>query len=114
MVETLEAKRDRAMRYDPAGFFVIFIDDDRKEIVAEHYVNISKGKDAPVSGRLGQVITGTDAEAICHTISRMGLITRPEHSAYIGRELQKAEIALAEGLKYAQDEPIDVRTKRKK
>ena len=102
------------MRYDPAGFFVIYIDEERKEIVAEHYVNINKGKDAPVSGRLGQVITGTDAEAICHTISRMGLSTRPEHSAYIGRELQKAEIALSDGLKYAQDEPIDVRAKRKK
>jgi tetrahydromethanopterin S-methyltransferase subunit A len=114
MIEEMEAKRDKAMKYDPAGFFVIYLDEERKEIVAEHYVNINRGKDKPVSGRLGQVITGTDAEAICHTIARLGIITRSEHSAYVGRELQKAEIALQEGLKYAQDEVLDVRAKRKR
>jgi tetrahydromethanopterin S-methyltransferase subunit A len=114
MVETIEAQRDKAMKYDPAGFFVIYLDEERDEIVAEHYLNISKDRDSPSTGKLNQIITGTSAEAICHTISRMGLITRPEHSAYVGRELQKADIAISEGIKYAQDEPLDFRAKRKR
>jgi dihydropteroate synthase len=114
MVDTVEAQRDRAMKYDPAGFFVIFLDEERDEIVAEHYLNINKDKNAPATGKLDQVITGTSAEAICHTISRMGLITRPEHSTYVGRELQKADIAISEGIRYKQDEPLDFRARRKR
>ncbi|MFH0815280.1 MAG: DUF4346 domain-containing protein [Methanobacteriota archaeon] len=114
MVETREAQRNRAMKYDPAGFFLIYLDIERDEIVAEHYLNVTKDKDAPATGKLAQVITGTSAEAICHTISRMGLITRPEHSTYVGRELQKADIALSEGIKYTQDEPLDFMARRKR
>jgi dihydropteroate synthase len=114
MVDTIEAQRDKAMKYDPAGFFVIYLDEERDEIVAEHYLNISKDRNAPATGKLDHVITGTSAEAICHTISRMGLISRPEHSTYVGRELQKADIALSEGIMYKQDDQLDFRAKRKR
>jgi len=34
------------------------------------------------------------------------LISRFDHAAYLGRELFKAEIALAKGLPYTQDSPL--------
>ncbi len=36
-------------------------------------------------------------------IEEMGLITRLDHAAYLGRELAKAEIALVTGKEYIQD-----------
>ena len=101
---------------DPAGFFVVFLDKERKEIVVEFYEDVvkdeKKGKKIG-TGKLGLVVCGTDAEALCHTIAREELISRFEHAAYLGRELQKAEIALEQGAKYEQDEDIIFRRKGK-
>jgi tetrahydromethanopterin S-methyltransferase subunit A len=114
-VETIEAKKDRRMVEDPAGFFVIFQDKPRREIVVEFYESVvkdeKKGKKVG-TGKLGLVVCGTSAEAICHTIAREDLVTRFEHAAYLGRELQKAEIALRNRLEYVQDEELHLRRKK--
>nr|WP_231624254.1 DUF4346 domain-containing protein [Methanobrevibacter arboriphilus] len=34
---------------------------------------------------------------------RQGIVTRLEHAAYLGSELQKAEIAMITGKEYVQD-----------
>ena len=52
------------------------------------------------------VIEATTARAIYEEILRRDLISRMEHSAYLGMELEKAEIALKLNKKYIQDFPI--------
>jgi dihydropteroate synthase len=52
------------------------------------------------------IIKGETAENIFSTIEKMGLITRLDHAAYLGRELAKAEIALVTGKEYIQDSPL--------
>jgi dihydropteroate synthase len=115
-VETIEAKKHKRMIQDPQGFFVIFLDNDRNEIVVEFYESVikdEKSKKKIGTGKLGLVVCGTNAEALCHTIAREDLVTRSDHSSYLGRELQKAEIALKNGLKYEQDEEISMARRRK-
>ncbi|MEW5936851.1 MAG: DUF4346 domain-containing protein [Candidatus Thermoplasmatota archaeon] len=101
MVEVVQAAKRMGLCHDPSGFFVIFL--DREEIVVEHYLNVRKGGKV-VTGRLNKIVRGRDAEALCHTIVREELVSRLDHAAYLGCELQKAEIALRKGLKYEQDE----------
>jgi tetrahydromethanopterin S-methyltransferase subunit A len=56
--------------------------------------------------RLKTVFEGRRAEELCHTIVRRGDVTLLAHAAYLGRELSKAETALALGLEYDQDRPL--------
>ncbi|MEF8835656.1 MAG: DUF4346 domain-containing protein, partial [Candidatus Thermoplasmatota archaeon] len=87
------------------GFFVITVKD---EIIVEHYLNVQKeGKLEVETGKLNKIITGKSAKAICDTIVREKLVSRLDHAAYLGRELQKAEIALKNDLEYEQCESID-------
>ena len=54
------------------------------------------------------MVTGTDGEAIYNTIVREGLVKSLQHAAYVGYELQKAEIALKVGVEYVQDARLKV------
>jgi tetrahydromethanopterin S-methyltransferase subunit A len=108
-VETIEAKKHRMVK-DPCGFFTIFVDRRRDEIVVEFYEPVCKDKTGKVAtGKLVLVLCGETAEAICHTIAREELVSRFDHAAYLGRELQKAEIALRNQLEYVQDEELELR-----
>ena len=49
------------------------------------------------------VIEGRSAKEVYEEIIRKGLVSRLEHAAYLGSELQKAEIALLTGKEYVQD-----------
>lgn len=99
---------------DPKGFFVILLDRKKGEIVVEHYQaewneeavkNYSGDWRACMkSQKLSKIIIGKSATDIAHTIIREGLVSRLEHAAYIGRELQKAEKALKENLPYEQED----------
>jgi dihydropteroate synthase len=112
-VEVLEATKSKKMVKDPSGFFTIFVDKERKEIVVEFYEQVIKDKAKKTgTGKLGMVVCGTTAEAICHTIAREDLVSRFDHAAYLGRELQKAEIALRSKLQYTQDEEIIFKLKK--
>jgi tetrahydromethanopterin S-methyltransferase subunit A len=55
------------------------------------------------------VVTGTESEKMHNTIVREGLVTSLQHAAYIGHELQKAEVALKLGLCYVQDKSLELR-----
>lgn len=78
---------------DPNGYFVINIDDVKKKIIVEYYNN---------KGKINKKIIGDSAKEICDTVALLGLIGNfkqsLEHSMYLARELEKAEIALKEGL----------------
>jgi len=115
-IKSIEAYHDEAkdVALDPKGFFIILLDRENGEIVVEHYTaewdeeamkNYSGNWRACMkSQKLNKVIRGKNAAEISHTIVREGLVSRLEHAAYIGRELQKAEKSLRENLPYEQDD----------
>jgi len=51
-------------------------------------------------------IEGSSAAAILAKLDQIGLLPSAKHSAYIGYELSKAEIALTTGRSYVQDYPL--------
>jgi dihydropteroate synthase-like protein len=81
-------------KQDPLGDFTIHVDFEK--IVAAH----SKSGVTDVS------VEGTKAVEICDTILRLGLVSDRGHAFYLGRELEKAEIALRTGRSYVQDDPL--------
>lgn len=88
------ARAPKRVILDPAGFFVIILDRERAVIVCEHYLN---------DGRQAHVVEGRDGVLVAATLVEQGWVTRLDHAAYLGRELQKAQYALVHGLRYVQD-----------
>ena len=109
-IEKLEAEENEKMEFDEEGFFVITVKD---KIIIEHYLNVQKeGKLEVETGKLNKIITGKSAKAICDTIVREKLVSRLDHAAYLGRELQKAEIALKNDLDYEQCDPLELKKEK--
>lgn len=52
------------------------------------------------------VVQGQHAEEIYNTMVRLKVVTSLTHAAYLGSELQKAEIAMRFRLEYMQDDPL--------
>lgn len=90
----IKAVADGKFIPDTKGSFKIIVKDNL--INAVLYQNYEKTA----------VITATTARAIYEEILRRNLISRMEHAAYLGMELEKAEIALKLNKKYVQDFPI--------
>ncbi|MCQ8903822.1 MAG: dihydropteroate synthase-like protein [Methanothrix sp.] len=88
-LEVRQARQSRTFVADPAGSFRIGLCGD--EIVAVH-------------DRM--VIKGRTAREILDTAIELKLVSRLDHAAYLGRELEKAEIALRLGKSYTQDEEL--------
>lgn len=87
---------------DPKGYFLIRISPEKQEI-GVRYCNYEK---EPLKD-----IYGTDAESIVQTLVREGFVSTLQHAAYLGHELQKAEVALKLGLTYVQDAPLPFSTR---
>jgi tetrahydromethanopterin S-methyltransferase subunit A len=95
LVEPRQAEPARRLKLDRAGYFVIMVMHGREQpLVVEHYTN---------DGALRSVIEGTEAASICATIVEMKLVSQLDHAAYLGRELAKAELSLANRMHYVQD-----------
>jgi tetrahydromethanopterin S-methyltransferase subunit A len=84
-------------KLDPLGMFLVGIRREPGEIIVDHY---------SADRRYLGAVTGANAEAICHTLVREGLISELSHGAYLGRETAKAEEALRSGMEYEQDRPL--------
>ncbi len=52
------------------------------------------------------VVQGRTAEEIYNTMVREKIISSLQHAAYVGSELQKAEIAMRFQMEYVQDDPL--------
>lgn len=94
---------------DEEGFFYIYLDDARRNIVVEHYKNVSKDLGRfkrTVSGKINKVFKGSNAESLYRTIIGNNLISQIDHAAYLGYELGKAETALKNRVNYEQDRPV--------
>ncbi len=93
----IEAKKREKWHLDPAGCFKIEITDgelrngtfSRGKIIARHN---------------DTSIVGATAKEVLDTIIELGLISRHDHAAYLGRELMKAELALKFRRSYSQDD----------
>jgi len=81
---------------DYLGAFRIFIDHTNHLIVAIHYSASSPNE--PVN-----IIKGKTAQAVYTQILELGIVSKLDHSAYLGNELAKAEIALRTDKTYLQD-----------
>ncbi|MFN3384446.1 MAG: dihydropteroate synthase-like protein [Archaeoglobaceae archaeon] len=86
----LVASESKEFHRDPKGDFIIFIADGK--IFCKH-------------DRV--TIAGERAKEIIDTILKLGLVSRLDHAAYLGRELMKAEIALRLGKNYIQDRDLN-------
>jgi dihydropteroate synthase len=90
--DATNAKSSAIWQLDPAGAFHIGIakgNDGKRYIVAEH---------------AQETIIGENAAEILNMIIDKGLVTRLEHAGYLGRELEKAEIAIEFDRSYVQDD----------
>ncbi|MCW4015843.1 MAG: dihydropteroate synthase-like protein [Candidatus Bathyarchaeota archaeon] len=84
---------------DEKGIFKIAVDHISGNIVALHLVDNQQDKPTVV-------VKGKTAENVYSKIEDLGLLTRLDHAAYLGRELAKAEVALLTGKEYIQDSPL--------
>jgi hypothetical protein len=100
-IPLIKAKKitEKDVILDPQGFFVIEV--DSKSIRVEYYSNVYKNKRI-VSGILQKVFTGTKADALSDAIASHVPNLRPEHYLYLGRELQKAQLAFEQQKKYVE------------
>lgn len=102
-IPVIPAKKRKAfdVNLDPAGFFVIEVDNKKQHIRVEHYNNVVKNGKI-VSGKLQTVFVGTTAEALSDTIVQQVSHLQPDHYLYLGRELQRAQFALEQKTDYEQ------------
>ncbi|MCP8321175.1 MAG: dihydropteroate synthase-like protein [archaeon] len=98
-VKIIESKKAGLKKFDQKGCFKILLDRDENEIIALYYPSYKFDK-------CTLIIKGKEAEEIYRTIIDLGLVSLYDHAAYLGSELQKAQIALNTGKSYLQDIPL--------
>lgn len=82
---------------DATGLFLIGLGPWGDTIEMEHYTR---------EGHLDYRITGDSAGDLCRTLLEQQLVGDITHALYLGRETQKAELALRYNLHYEQDRAI--------
>jgi dihydropteroate synthase len=115
-----EGLSQRTINLDPAGYFLILVDHQAAELVAEHYDNGIDERGLATDPETGEVLSCRNAGprkplAVFRgrTAKELGIaltegdgpfpLSRLDHALYLGRELQKAEAALWSGQPYIQD-----------
>lgn len=84
---------------DPHGEFRILLDRNNEDIIVLHFPNSKIEKPS-------NIMKGKTAKSVYTKIIQMGLVTRLDHSAYLGSELTKAEVALKTGKEFIQDNAL--------
>jgi len=84
---------------DPKGWFKIYLDREKGEIIVHYKPSYRETKSA-------LIIRGKSPSAIYRKIVELGLVSKFDHAAYLGSELQKAYIALKMGRSYIQDSEL--------
>ena len=86
-------------RMDPRGYFLIKVDKRRKMLVAAHCKKL---------GVIDLVIQGKKPQDIYFEIHKRKLLSRVDHAAYVGKELEKAYLSLKYKLNYVQDQELEI------
>lgn len=119
-LELDHALSQRFIALDPSGYFLISVDWEQQELVAEHYDNRIDERGLATDPETGEVIRcqgagprvptkvyrGRTAKELGIRLTEGDLpapMSRLDHALYLGRELQKAEHCLATGTAYIQD-----------
>ncbi len=97
-IKVVEGFGETVYRPDKTGWFRVQLDRNRSLIQAIFY---KTGEKEP-----SVVIEGEDSRVVYQTIIRRKLITKLDHAAYLGKELEKAAIALKLGRSYTQEDPL--------
>ena len=112
------SRRDIAL--DPEGYFLIRIDAVAGELVVEHFGNGINARGLATDPKTGEVLScrgggprTADAIVRGRSAKEVGIaltegdgpcsLSRLDHALYLGRELQRAESCLEQGLAYVQD-----------
>ena len=93
-IPKIKAEKPRAIKLDKAGYFVIIPSKKGKIITVEHY---------SYDNKLLRTIEGKNSRDVYFTIISNRWITDLSHAAYIGKELEKAELSIKKGFKFVQD-----------
>lgn len=110
----------RFIDLDPAGYFLIRLDREAAELVAEHYGNGIDERGLATDPDTGEVLScrgGGPRRPLAvyrgKSAKQLGIVltegpgphplSRLDHALYLGRELQRAETCLEQGLDYMQD-----------
>ena len=110
----------RFIELDPSGYFLIKLDPEEGELVAEHYSNDVDERGRATDPKTGEVLAcrggGPRSPSTSfrgRTAKELGIalteadgappLSRLDHALYLGRELQKAEACLKAGVPYTQD-----------
>jgi hypothetical protein len=110
----------RFIALDPSGYVLIKVDAEAQLLVAELYSNTIDERGLATDPESGEVLACRNAGPRSpvlvfrgRTAKELGIqltegegphpISRLDHALYLGRELQKAERCLIEGLPYCQD-----------
>ena len=88
---------------DPKGYFLIRVNKKTKKLELGHCRR---------NNEVEALITGETPQEVYFTACQMGLVSRHDHAAYLGKELQKAFIALEMGIPYVQDSPLELQDKK--
>lgn len=101
--ETLQARPDSdgEQILDPKGYFLIRLKRDTKEMEIGF---CRKGNVVEM------IIVGKSPKEIYDTLIRRRLVSRLGHAAYLGRELEKAYVALRLNSEYVQDDELQLPT----
>ena len=115
-----EQLSQRFIALDPAGYFLIKLDLEAGELIAEHYGNGIDERGLATDPATGEVIScrgggprsplkiyrGRSAKELGMALTEGDgphPISCLDHALYLGRELQKAERCLEDGSTYTQD-----------
>jgi tetrahydromethanopterin S-methyltransferase subunit A len=79
---------------DKAGYFVIIPECEKNDIIVEHY---------SYDNRILRTVKGSNARDLYSAIINNGWLSELSHAAYLGKELEKAELSMKYGFKYVQD-----------
>ena len=96
---TIATEKAEPALLDDAGSFRITLDRNNYIIAALQYTSLEMDKPT-------EIIKGRTAEDVYAKIIEKGLVSQIDHAGYLGKELEKAEIALRTGKEYIQDKLI--------
>ena len=89
----------KEFKMDSKGYFLIRVNKEKKRVEAGH----CKDKN-----EVDLMVYGDKSIDIYMTIIKLGLVNEMGHAAYLGREIEKACLALKNGLKYVQDDDLEL------
>jgi len=87
---------------DPKGYFTIKPFPSRKKVFVRYYDSNNNKR---------YTFSGINTSQIIQEIIKRKLVSRLDHAAYLGKEIEKALIALRNKLDYVQDEELNIKNR---